>query len=92
MRLLGAVLVVGIAFVAVAVTMSLLGLGCGENKDPCDATSSPVLAVFFSWAGFAGVLASLLLARFGLRRARVIAVVATTGVYLAWLVVLTEDR
>lgn len=88
---LGSILILGLAILAVAVTMSLLGLGCGENKDPCSASSSPVLAVFFSWAGLAGVLASTLLTRWGSGRARTMTVVATAGAYAAWLVFLFRD-
>jgi hypothetical protein len=91
MRLLGAALVLGLAFLTALVTMSLLGLGCGENKDPCTATSGPVLAVLFSWAGFVGVLASLVLARSGFVRVRAVAVVATTVAYVAWLVFLVQE-
>jgi hypothetical protein len=88
MRGLGSFLALGLALIAALVTLSLLGLGCGENKDPCTGTSDPVVAAILSWAGFVGVLASVLLARLGFTRPAAIVVTTTALTYGAWLFLL----
>jgi hypothetical protein len=85
-RQLGAPLAIGVAIVLSLVTMSVLGLGCGENQPRCTNTSGPVLAVYASWMGLAGVVASVLLWR--TRRIRLVALAFTALAYVAWLVYL----
>lgn len=95
--LLGVVAALGIALMTWGLSPAL----CGENSPPssCGATSSPVLAITFAWAGFAGVVLGLLLVRQGWRRATSVVVLLTAAVYIAWLIAfvlelreLTDER
>ncbi len=52
----------------------------------------PVLAVYASWAGLAGVIASLLLARAHATSAMIMSATFTTAAYIAWFILCSDRR
>jgi hypothetical protein len=83
--LLALIVTGSIAYVTTVVTIP----ACGENQEPCSATSGPVLAVALAWVGLAAVFAVVLLVRSG--RSAMLAVVVTAAVYAAWLVLFVRE-
>jgi Na+/melibiose symporter-like transporter len=91
-KILGVLIVVGLAFAAVFLSMGLLVPRCGENQeDACSLTSSPMLAVALAWIGLIGVGICLLMARFGYRTAMMASVVLTVLIYGCWLIFIVQD-
>ena len=81
-----AVLLVVFAFAIVVTSASLVPAACGENREPCGATSSPMLASTLAFIGLAGVVIALLLMRRGRRGAATVVGGLTVAIYASWLV------
>lgn len=89
MNAVGTVVALGVAVVVAYVSTVVTVPACGENQEPCTATSGPVLAATLAWAGLAAVVVVVLLVRSG--RRVFLAVVITAAIYGAWLVIFVHE-
>lgn len=83
--LLVRILALAVALAILATTWSLIPASCGENRRPCDATSSTSLATVLSVIGLVGVVAAVMLIRSQRRRFASVVLTLTALVYLGWL-------
>lgn len=89
MNKLGAILALGMAVVVAYISTVVTIPACGENQEPCSATSGPVLAATLAWVGLAAVVAVVLVVRSG--GPVVLAVLMTAAIYGAWLVLFVRE-
>lgn len=91
MKLIVTLCAVGAALAAAWASTLWIIPRCGENQEPCDATSSPVLAAVLAWAGVGGVVLTFALSHIRMRRAATLTGAATAILYCLWLYFVTRD-